>query len=347
MTRALLGAVLLFFAAVPGAEAARVVLFPTPLTQITPTPPFAPPSTALPNLYRPPVTSHEVIRVGVDGNGEVVSVHATQRLVLHRTGDYRLTVPAPVRNVVPGPGSESTPGLRTGAVLWAGFSPGHKVLSANATLDPATAARFLPMRVAASGGSVRLENATTTTYTTFTAHGDPTQLAQVLDALRKDPQGRQLGQGSYVKVTGAVRDLRVRVYAPLEVRGRIGGREVSLLLGPEPRTIRVTGPASVALSVEPVPPASLRETARNPDWNATLRTSLTLARVRQYLSFLANPDPLGQLQARYLYRTVAAPGPPPAPPAPQDEGLAAWLIALIAVGSVAAAGGLAVLWANS
>ena len=90
------------------------------------------------------------------------------------------------------------------------------------------------MRVAASGGSVRLENATTTTYRTFTAHGDPTQLAQVLDALRKDPQGRQLGQGSYVKVTGAVRDLRVRVYAPLEVRGRIGGREVSLLLGPEP-----------------------------------------------------------------------------------------------------------------
>jgi hypothetical protein len=122
---------------------------------------------------------------------------------------------------------------------------------------------------------------------------------------------------------------------------------VSLLLGAEPRTITVTGPATVALSVEPVPPASLRETARNPDWNGTLRTSLTLARVRQYLSFLANPDPLGQLEARYLYRTVAAPGPPPAPPAPQDEGLAAWLVALIAAGSVAAAGGLAVLWANS
>ena len=122
---------------------------------------------------------------------------------------------------------------------------------------------------------------------------------------------------------------------------------MSLLLGSEPRTITVTGPASVALSVEPVPPASLRETARNPDWNATLRTSLTLARVRQYLSFLANPDPLGQLEAHYLYRTVAAPGPPPAPPAPQDEGLAAWLVALIAAGSVAAAGGLAVLWANS
>jgi hypothetical protein len=252
-----------------------------------------------------------------------------------------------VRNVVPAPGSQSTPGLRTGAVLWAGFSPGHKVLSANATLDPAAAARILPMRVAASGGSVRLENATTTTYMAFTAHGDPTQLSQVLDALRKDPQGRQLGQGSYVKVTGPVRDLRVRVYAPLEVRGRIGGREVSLLLGAEPRTITVTGPTTVALSVEPVPPASLRETARNPDWNGTLRTSLTLARVRQYLSFLVNPDPLGPLQARYLYRTVAAPAPPPAPPAPQDEGLAAWLVALIAAGSVAAAGGLAVLWANS
>jgi hypothetical protein len=345
--RALLGAVLLALAAVPGAEAARVVLFPTPLTQISSIPPFAPPSTALPDLYRPPVTSHEVIRVGIDRNGEVVSVNATQRLVLRTTGDYRLTVPAPVKNVVPAPGSESTPGLRTGAVLWAGFSSGHKVLAANATLEPAAAARVLPMRISATGGSVRLENATTTTYTTFTAHGDPTQLAQVLDALRKDPQGRQLGQGSYVKVTGPVRDLRVRLYAPLEVRGRIGGREVSLLLGSEPRTIRVTGKAVVDLSVEPVPPASLRESARKPDWNATLRTSLTLARVRQYLSFLVNPDPLGPLQARYLYRTVAAPGPPPAPPAPQDEGLAAWLIALIAAGSVAAVGGLAVIWANS
>jgi hypothetical protein len=109
----------------------------------------------------------------------------------------------------------------------------------------------------------------------------------------------------------------------------------------------VTGKAVVDLSVEPVPPASLRETARKPDWNTTLRTSLTLARVRQYLSFLVNPDPLGPLQARYLYRTVAAPAPPPAPPAPQDEGLAAWLIVLIAAGSVAAVGGLAVIWANS
>jgi hypothetical protein len=345
MRRALLGAVLLFLVAIPGGEAARVVLFPTPLTQITSTPPFLPPSSSLPNLFRSPITSDELIRVGIDGDGKVVSVNAMQRLVLRRTGDYRLTVPAPARNVVPAAGSESTPGLRTGAILWAGFSPGHKVLSANAALDPDAVGGLLPPRVVISGGSVRLENATTTRYTTFTAHGDATQLGQVLDALRKDPQGRRLGQGTYVKVTGPVRDLRVRLYAPLEVRGRIGGREVSLLLGPEPRTIRVAGRPSIALSVEPVPP-SLRESARKPDWNRTLRTSLTLARVRQYLSFLANPDPLGPLQARYLYRTVA-PGPPPAPPAPQDEGLAAWLIALIAAASVAAAGGLAVLWANS
>jgi hypothetical protein len=51
---------------------------------------------------------------------------------------------------------------------------------------------------------------------------------------------------------------------------------------------------------------------------------------------------------RYAYETVAAPAPAPAPaPAQSDEGLAAWILVLIVAGSIAAAGGLAVLWANS
>jgi hypothetical protein len=342
---ALLAGAVLFLAAAPGAEAARVVLFPTPLTQVTATPPFQPPGTSLPNVFRPPITSRELIRVGIDPEGTVVSVDASQRLVLHRPGDYRLTVPAPARNVVAAAGSQSSPGLRTGAVLWAGFSPGHKVLAANVELDPAAAAPALPLKVSASDGSVRLENATGTTYTTFSAHGDPAQLAQVRASLRADPQGRRLGQGTYVKVTGAVRNLRLRLYAPLRVTGRIGGRAVSLVLEDEPRTIQAQG--QIALSITPVPPASLFASSPSPGWDETLRTSLTLARVRQYRSYLANPDPLGPIEARYAYRTVAAPAPPPAPPAPQDEGLAAWLIALIAAGSVAALGGAAVLWASS
>jgi hypothetical protein len=329
--------------------APRLALFPTPLTPLTPTPPFQPPPTALPNFYRPPIRSTERVAVGIDDEGGVVSVQATQRLVISRVGDYRLTVAAPVTEVVAAPGSKSSPGLRAGAVLWAGFSPGHRVLAATATLDPDEAAKVLPLTVDISDGSVRLQNETTTTATTYSTTGDPAELAKLLGALRTHPDGQTLGHGAYVRVSGETRNLEVRVTAPLRVTGRIGGREVSFVLGAEPRTFRVPGRPEVALSVRPVPPASLYTASERPTWDEAVRISLTLARVRQYDGFLGNPDPLGPLTARYAYRTVAAPAPPPVPEpaAPQEEGLAAWLIALIVAGSVAAAGGLAVLWARS
>jgi hypothetical protein len=329
--------------------APKLALFPTPLTPLTSTPPFQPPPTALPNFYRPPIRSTERIAVAIDEEGDVVSVKATQRLVISRVGDYRLTVPAPVTEVVAAPGSKSSPGLRDGAVLWAGFSPGHRVLAATATLDPEDAAKVLPLTVDISGGAVQLRNETTTTATTYTTTGDPAELAKLLAALRQRPDGRTLGHGAYVRVSGVTRNLEVRVTAPLRVTGRVGGRAVSFVLGAEPRTIRVAGQPEVALSVEPVPPAALYSARERPTWDETLRISLTLARVRQYDGFLGNPDPIGPLTTRYTYRTLAAPAPSPVPEpsTPQDEGLAAWLIALAIAGSVAAAGGLAVLWARS
>lgn len=348
MKRALVAGLVASCLVPAAAEAApRLALFPTPLTPITPTPPFAPPGTALPNVFRAPIRSGAVVDVGVDSQGQVVAVDATQRLVVTRIGDYRLTVPAPAQNAVAAGGSDSTPGLRQGAVLWSGFSPGNRVLAANVTLDPKAAAPLLPMRVEVTDGAVRLENATATTATTFTADGDPGQLAKILASLRRDPLGRSLGRGTYVQVTGPAETLHVPVVAPLRVTGRIGGRDVSLLLTEEPRTIHVRGRPSLQLAVRPEPPTSLSSPPRRPTWDEAVRISLTLARVRQYESYLANPDPLGPVSTRYAYRTVAAPAPPLAPPAPQDEGLAAWAIVLIAVGAVAAAGGLAVAWANS
>jgi hypothetical protein len=330
------------------AEAApRLALFPTPLTPITATPPFAPPGTALPNVFKPPIGGSTRVAVGIDGSGQVVSVEATQRLVLKRLGDYRLTVPAPVQDVVEAAGSESTPGLRRGAMVWSGFSAGRKVLAASATLEPRAAAALLPLQVEISEGSVRLANVTGTTATTFTANGDAVQLAKILDALRRDPQGRSLGRGTYVQVTGKAETLKVRVAAPLRVTGRIGGRSVSLVLGDGTRTIHVSGRPLVRLAVEAVPPASLSSRSPRPTWKEAVTASLTLARVRQYTSYLANPDPLGPARTRYVYRTTAAPAPPPLPPAPEDEGLAVWAIALIAAAAVAAAGGLAVVWARS
>jgi hypothetical protein len=363
---ALLLAVLACSLASADARAApRVALFPTPLTPLTSTPPFQPPQTALPNVYRPPIRSSELIEVGVGNRGEVVSVAATQRLFLTQTGDYRLTVPAPATDVVPGPGSQSSPGLRRGAILWQGFADRHKLLSAKATLDPAAAAAALPLKLEMlSDHAVRLENVTETDASTFTAAGDRAQLAQILDTLRRHPDGLRLGQGTYVKVKGTTRALRVRVSAPLRVTGRIGATQIELLLGSGSRTIRFRGRASIDLRVEAVPPAQLLRPPRGRSWTEALRlgalpdartffrlaaeTSLTLARVRQYDSPLVNPDSLGPIGARYVYRSAAVTPPPvPPPPTGQNEGLAAWLLALIVAGSVAAAGGLAVLWAHS
>ena len=152
-----------------------------------------------------------------------------------------------------------------------------------------------------------------------------------------------------MKVTGeAAETLKVRVAAPLRVTGRIGNRSVSLVLGDETRTFRVTGRPSGAPLVEPIPPASLYSPPARPTWKEAVTISLTLARVRQYAGYLANPDPLGAYRdALRLPDDAPHREPPPHPSAPQDEGLAAWAIALIAAAAVAAAASLAVVWANS
>lgn len=368
MRRALLAGLALSCLALPaGAEAAgRLALFPTPLTPVTNIPPFQPPPTALPNLFRPPLASTDLMEVGVAPDGRVVSVTATQRLVLKEVGDYRLTVPAPAEDVVAGPGSESSPGLRQGAILWQGFAAGRKVLSARARLDPRAAAQALPLRIEIAGRSARIENVTGARSSTYTANGDRAQLVGILDSLREHPDGRKLGQGAYVKVTGATKPARLVVFAPLRVTGRIGTTKVSLVLGddrPTARKIEFSGTPSFRLDVDPVPPASFLRPPRSRTWAEALRrgalpdgrtlfaqaakTSLTLARVRQYDAPLANPDVLGTIGAHYVYRSAAAPAPPAPTPESGSAGMAAWLLALIVAGSVAAAGGLALLWAHS
>jgi hypothetical protein len=328
----------------------RLALFPTPLVPLTPSPPYPAPPTALPNLFRPPISSRERIAVGIDETGDVVSVEATQRLVLGKVGDYRLTVPAPATDVVAAPESESSPGLRKDAVLWAGFSDGRKILASTATLEPATAAKLLPLDVTVADGTVRLANVTSTRAATFSARANPKELAGILTTLRRDPEGRALGRGVYLNVRGDVRETHLEITAPLRVTGRVGARAVSIVLGgdePTTQTIRFTGRPSLHLSVEPIPPRSLQTVPNRPTWNEAVRISLTLARSRQYRTFLANPDPLGIASARYVYRTVAASSPVPPPSAPSDEGLAVWLVALIAAAATVGAAGLTVLWANS
>ncbi len=87
------------------AAARQLVLFPTPAFPLSQSPPLTA-TISFPNVFRPPVESHERIDVGVDEHGSVVSVEVTQRLVLHQTADYRITIPAPVRDVEPATGTQ-------------------------------------------------------------------------------------------------------------------------------------------------------------------------------------------------------------------------------------------------
>src|SRR5207253_7312200 len=93
------------------------------------------------------VASTERVRVGIDPDGRPVAVRVRQRLVVAGKGDYQLAVGAPIVDVSRGPGSQSEPGFRVDQILWAGFSPGRKVLAADVRLRAAPAARYLPLRV--------------------------------------------------------------------------------------------------------------------------------------------------------------------------------------------------------
>lgn len=69
-------------------------------------------------------------------------------------GDYSLVITAPVEDVEPALGYGSTPGLRTGAVIWQGFSPGARTLAAVITLRRAAAAPALPLRIEIENGRI-------------------------------------------------------------------------------------------------------------------------------------------------------------------------------------------------
>src|SRR5262249_58415458 len=84
------------------------------------TPPLAPqvagPLPIQPRFFRR-VSNRERVVVGLDEDGTPNSVRVQQTLVLKRVGDYIFAIAAPVRTVLPGPGTESAPGQRTDHIL--------------------------------------------------------------------------------------------------------------------------------------------------------------------------------------------------------------------------------------
>jgi hypothetical protein len=76
-------------------------------------------------------------------------------------------------------------------------------------------------------------------------------------------------------------------------------------------------------------------------------TRMQLVRSDQYQAFLSNPDPQGTNRTVYVYESTATPRPKAVPTPEQDSGRGGLVLVLAIAGSVLAAAGVLVLWANN
>ena len=356
-------------------------MLPGPVPYPTDSPPLVGGGALQPGYLAPGlrVESTERVRVGVDRSGRPVAVRVRQRLVVAGKGDYQLAVGAPLVDVRRGPGSQSEPGFRVDQLLWAGFSPGRKVLAADVVLRAAPAARYLPLRLhlerEPEGVSLTVTNTTTTPEMEYVGIVRPPEMGKLLDATRRASLSGVRLRGSFATFVGPVR-IRKRplvIEAPLRVEGGLrlpGGPPVSFsrVLGdgrPLSFTVRVKGAGTPVVHLRASPTAVLR-LLRPPGastWAAAVRrrrqdpgfllrrlleTRMRLVRADQYQTFIADPDADGRSRAVYEYTTVAARATQrPVAQGRSGGGSDALLIALLIAGSVVAAGGGLVLWAHS
>jgi hypothetical protein len=348
----------------PLAIALTTIALPSPLNPLSATPPVGGHVTTEAEGITHHVLTTERVRVRVDRRGRPFAVRVGQRLVVLGKGDYVFAIPAPVRDVVAGPGSESTPGQRSATILWSGFNPDRKVLVADARLDPPAAAPSLPLRVTARGSTITIENVTPVRAGSVTAAADPAPLGRYLDTVRTAlTRDRPVPFGT-AEIAGEAKPHSVSVEAPIRVTGTIGGRRISTTLG-DGHPLRLTvprGDGTVALRADPVPPLAL---ATPPAGASTWQASgldgrellaraqavlLRIARARQFDAYLGDPDPLGRAQTTYVYRTgvPAAAAPPVATATGGDGGATSVLgpVAIALAAALAAVGGLAV-WARA
>jgi len=338
--------------------AAVAVALPSPVQPLSPQPPLgsAPIIETEGIFHRVGATTR--VRVRVDRDGRPFAVGATHRLAVRDPGDYSFIVPGPVLDVRAAPGSQSVPGQRRGAIVWAGFNASRKLLAANATLEPRAAGRVLPLRLEVGPRTITLVNATPIAAGVFTADAVAQPLARYLDQVRAAALAGRLIPTGVADLTTRARPAHATVEAPLRVTGTVGGRRVATVLG-DGRPLAVTvprGDGQVALTVEPVAPTRLL-TPPGRSWAASglggrellARTNgalLRLARVHQYDAFLANPDPRGSTAATFVYRT-GRPAASAAPPAATDESPSALTTALVVAATLAVLAAGVVVWARS
>src|SRR3954471_8715504 len=150
-------------------------------------------------------SDREDVVVAVGPTGAPTAVIDTQRLVINGAGNYIIRELGPARAAL-GLNETVPPVLELGTVVWQGFSPGRRELSARLTLDPGIEAARLPMKVtlrlrdsaghvsaldpggrAPANGTltVTLTNQTASLRTVETGSADLAPLAVVLDQLRR------------------------------------------------------------------------------------------------------------------------------------------------------------------
>lgn len=218
------------------------------------------------------VNDREEVRVALGPTGAPTTVTDTQQLLINGAGNYIVRELGPAREAV-GLGDTVPPVLELGTVVWQGFSPGRRALSARLTLDPGIEAARLPMKVtfgfadrsgrshplaagarAPSAGTVTitLTNNTSSNRVLQTGVASAVPLARALDALRRAGEhpraavpptgGSGLPSTLPGRTTGS---LAVDVVAPLRVTGTItapGG--TAAITGPA--TTPTTGGVSIA-----------------------------------------------------------------------------------------------------
>jgi hypothetical protein len=336
-------------ASTQAAPRSNYVSLPSPLAPLSPAPPLGGGASATAEGFRHRIAAKTTVDVALDPRGTPFAVRATQRLDVRVLGDYFFTIGAPVLDVEAAPGSASTPGLRAASILWTGFNPGRRTLIARATLDPSVAAASLPLRVEVTPRRVTLVNATAVTAGSYAADALGPPLVRYLAQLRSQvTRGQSLTSGgAYVTSKPIATPMRIAV--PLRVAGTVGGRKVDVVLEAGRLTLHADG--LVRLTVTP---ASSDRLLNDPTSGLSgrqllarvSRATLTLARLRQYQTFLGNPDPTGPNQTTYVYRSAARPTPPPVAAVPATQRDWARTIAVAAALLLAAAGAL-VAWSRS
>jgi hypothetical protein len=350
--------------AVPSAAGARTVSLPWPPQVLPQAPPLAPrvagPLPLQPRFFRRASNSERVV-VGLDEDGAPNSIRVQQSILLKRLGDYVFAIAAPVKTVLPGPGTGSPPGQRTNQILWQGFSPGTRRLAAVADLRVEDSAPLLPVKVHVERGATRsvvvIENVTGVTAKSYTADVEPVGLGQVVGRIRNAIRRGFSAEGLNVEVLGKQRPVDVRVAAPVVVSGTVRGgadsrRFHAVLDGVHRVELRVfvPGPGPAELSMR-VRTSSVTDRVR-PTQSAqaqlanTIDLELSYARKRQYDQFLSGADPTGKSSTIYVYRT--APRAVAAAPI-ESSGSSGNTMGWIALGLLLAAGLplAAVVWARS